>query len=241
MNEKAVFTLNRLNMKHVRQHFTLIELLTVISIIAILAALLLPALNRAREKARESSCKNNLKQIGLLVSFYNGDNDGYNIIGNFDGILLWWNYADAYLRNKTASEIVSDGFASPIMRCPTQKYDDGYALNLPKPGSSYSYNTHVSNSRGWPTFSKINHVKNVSTRMLIGDGYLGPGKTYIDYTWGWDKTGGIGSSTVTIYRMQTLHSRGANYLWMDGHVEGRRSGDMKISEVNALDDPTWDN
>ncbi len=78
-----------------KKGFTLIELLVVIAIIAILAAMLLPALSTARERARSASCMNNMKQLGLAIQMYAHD--------NFELVPIW---SQAWRNNHPTVEIL---------------------------------------------------------------------------------------------------------------------------------------
>lgn len=181
--------------------FTLIELLVVIAIIAILAAILFPVFARAREKARQSSCLSNVKQIVLGVLMYAQDYDERLPYASTWGDLPWHTYLQPYIKN------------NQILTCPSKpKLTQGYGWNYQNFGS-------ITGDPLYGAGSSLASIISPSETILIGDNP--------DSDWG---TGGvdiygpyqlnpIGSITHNPAEANVAfrHNGGGNYGFCDGH------------------------
>jgi|LSQX01.1.fsa_nt_gb prepilin-type N-terminal cleavage/methylation domain-containing protein/prepilin-type processing-associated H-X9-DG protein len=180
-----------------RRGFTLIELLVVIAIIAILAAILFPVFARAREKARQTSCLSNVKQLGLGVHMYAQDYDEtLPCVQMRDATTqygFWYDVVQPYVNNRQ------------VLRCPSQQsVEPGYGWNYPHAG----YRLDLGNQIG------LGDVRYPAEMMLFGDSN---GTTYRYYLYcGPHYPTGIRDETNVV---ATRHSEGANFAYADGHAK----------------------
>ncbi len=209
-----------------RRGFTLIELLVVIAIIAILAAILFPVFAKAREKARQSSCQSNFKQIGVGIMQYAQDYDerlpGQYMYNPFQVNLLWWeDYIQPYTKNYQ------------VMLCPSQAPNSypwyrptwtgipnpllwTYAANAYSPAGGIG--PPLPSGTGGLALAQITSVANLilvcesKNRELNGNTNQQPDCVAAD------NVGGI----------SFRHNDGANWVFADGHVKWLKKTDTTM-------------
>jgi len=198
-----------------RRGFTLIELLVVIAIIAILAAILFPVFARAREKARQSSCLSNVKQLMLGLLSYAQDYDEtmpscWTGSSTYDHP-FWYEKVAPYIKN------------TQILLCPSKKYTT----------IAYGYNYVYLGSTGGSGMG-LAQIQTPSEMLILADSYdsdtAGSFHVYAPQYWGIH--GGANDDNDT-GNVDPRHNGGANAGFADGHA--------KWYQLQALDnEELWD-
>ncbi len=177
--------------------FTLIELLVVIAIIAILAAILFPVFSKAREKARQTTCLSNVKQIGMSMLMYAEDYDERYMVVDHAAGYDWFEPLYPYVKNRQ------------IFRCPS------YRAGAGEPESDYVINGLFAHG------ASMAQIDDTAGQITIAERAAGLSEAGYHP---WPDTGGDWDDLSTYSEFKshiatTRHNNGSNYGFADGHAK----------------------
>lgn len=217
-----------------RGQFTLIELLVVIAIIAILSSMLLPALNKARMKARSITCTNNLKQMSFFHSAYSSENNDYILPRRVPDVpnILWWRQMKFLSGIKPHNKTIAQWLICPTGHNQISMIsltDYNYMLN-------YGQNLYLggaTDAGSWATYParKIGKIRQPSIVIVNTDfrGRTFHGQSQL-MGFGLD----TGNTKLDSQRVDFRHEMSANFLRLDGSAKGLRENEVSKESVTAL-------